>query len=946
MVGQDDETKTAGPTSSDPALDVTLPASSDATPQQSAGQASDLPPGSSIGRYRVLDVLGRGGMGVVYRARDPDLDRELALKVVLPGSAAPRAQKRLLEEARAMAKLRHPSVVPVFDVGSTERGVYIVMPLVSGGTVYDWLRAAKRSWPEVLDCFLAAGRGLVAAHDAGLIHRDLKPRNILVSDAGEVLVADFGIAARADESNDPMSGTPGSAQVSSIAGTPAYMAPEQAASSTIDARADQYSFCISLWEGLCGERPTDAETRTAGGAGRLLDSGERKRGDAPAWLLRAVARGFSAAPERRWPSMAALIAHIEARRARPKKLAFLTLGAVIAAGSAGLVLIAPGSNADPCRDATGRLAGVWSPSVRARVEAAFSATGVSYASESLSRVIPAVERYAKEWRTARIETCRAGLVTRSQSAELHDRRVMCLERHLDVLRARAELFRDVDVETLPRAIELVESLPPLSDCSDITTLLAGVPTPSEPKARARIVDIERRIRDLDTFALRGAPKEVLERATALADEARGIGHPPTLVMALRTLSEAQRSSGMSAETALRELAEAAAHARDDGALATAWSSLVHDLALARQLKEARALEPVAEAALTRAGAAQPLVFRVNSDLGARAYAEDDHDLAIARYETALAAASTPSERRSALTSLASALRASMKIDRALPLIEEAVEVAEDAHGMNHPAVADALEMLAVTLQATGRAEDLTRASAVLERALEIRTAAFGAESQQAAKTLSVMASTATQRGGYAEADTVLRRAIAIVEPKGDSLLLGKLYRRLGDNVTFLESFDAARPHFARALSIMSTVVGTSNMEYVASSLNYAVELSDRGECDAALPYAKNAVDVLEPQGHPYVASAFLIFGKCGLAAKRNQEGFEWLEKALSTCERAKCHTGYLEDVQWYLGSTLVETGTDRKRGVELVKKSREGFRALSRTEAVEFIDDWLTKNGR
>ncbi|MBK9030082.1 MAG: serine/threonine protein kinase [Myxococcales bacterium] len=258
-----------------------------------------LTAGATIGRYEVRGVLGAGGMGVVYRAFDPELGRELAIKVVTPGTTSGKAQDRLLDEARAMAKLRHAHIVPVFDVGSTAAGVYIVMPLYSGGTLHDWLHGQKRPWREVVERFVAAGQGLVAAHAAGLIHRDFKPKNVFLGDAGEPLVGDFGLAApTASLPGDPT--TSGTATTSTIAGTPAYMAPEQAAGAG-GRRARRSVRVLHLVlggpvraaadrgrdpdRGPAGVRPTAARWARARGA-RLAAHGRgaRVRGDARASL--------------------------------------------------------------------------------------------------------------------------------------------------------------------------------------------------------------------------------------------------------------------------------------------------------------------------------------------------------------------------------------------------------------------------------------------------------------------------------------------------------------------------------------------------------------------------------------------------------------------------------------------------------------------------------------
>ena len=211
-----------------------------------------------IGRYVVEAEIGRGGMGVVYRARDPDLERLLAIKVVQPPPGRQWPASRLLAEARALAKLRHPNVVPIFDVGTVGGAVYLIMPLVGGGTLRDWLRTEQRGWREVADRFLAAGRGLAAAHGAGLVHRDFKPQNVLIEPDGHVLVADFGLVTEWDPATAAAEPAP---LETTVRGTPAYMAPEQATGKRVDARADQYSFCVSFWEGLCGRIPVDDETR-------------------------------------------------------------------------------------------------------------------------------------------------------------------------------------------------------------------------------------------------------------------------------------------------------------------------------------------------------------------------------------------------------------------------------------------------------------------------------------------------------------------------------------------------------------------------------------------------------------------------------------------------------------------------------------------------------------
>src|SRR6185295_2959486 len=225
--------------------------------------------GASLGRYRLERELGTGGMGVVHAAFDPDLERRIALKVLRLAAPGLEAKDRLLREARAMARLAHPNVVTVHEVGTANGRDYVAMELIQGETLADWLRAERRRPAEIIAAFLAAGRGLAAAHAAGIVHRDFKPHNVLRCRTGRIVVTDFGLAREAQAELPPPreprgtlampSGTPGSltgiTATGSLLGTPAYMAPEQWCGGLVTPATDQFAFCVALWEELAGERP-------------------------------------------------------------------------------------------------------------------------------------------------------------------------------------------------------------------------------------------------------------------------------------------------------------------------------------------------------------------------------------------------------------------------------------------------------------------------------------------------------------------------------------------------------------------------------------------------------------------------------------------------------------------------------------------------------------------
>ncbi len=311
-----------------------------------AGERPSLKPGDTLGRYVVREWLGEGGMGVVYAAEDPQLGRRVALKLLKQsreGAAGDEARARLLREAQAMARLSHPNVLPVFDLGTTADGqVFLALELVQGPTLAGWLGERERPWREVLELFLAAGRGLAAAHRAGLVHRDFKPANVLVGADGRPRVTDFGLVrqAREAEGTEPDTSTATEdatlTRAGAVAGTPAYMAPEQHAGHTVDARADQFSFCIALSEALQGQRPFD---EGAPGEARW-----HVRATAPARMPRhlreALSRGLSLNPGARFDSMDALLEALsrpEALRPRRRWLA-LGLAATLGLGATGVAL--------------------------------------------------------------------------------------------------------------------------------------------------------------------------------------------------------------------------------------------------------------------------------------------------------------------------------------------------------------------------------------------------------------------------------------------------------------------------------------------------------------------------------------------------------------------------------------------------------------------------------
>ncbi|MBL9016965.1 MAG: protein kinase, partial [Myxococcales bacterium] len=357
--------------------------------------------GEKLGRYVILELLGRGAMGIVYAAYDPQLDRRVALKLMRPDRRRTSLAERFLREGQSMARLSHPNVVAVHDVGVLDDGIFLAMEYVAGRTLQRWLVAETRSWREILAAFIAAGNGLAAAHRAGIVHRDFKPDNVLVGGDGTVRVTDFGLA-RLGESTDVGSDGDGEARATSITqaggvlGTPAYMAPEQFRGETATPAADQFAFASALYLALYGQHPfSDAgfdDLRRAVLAG---EQREPPRSPVPAHVRRALRRALSTSPTDRFASVEDLLVALRADPARRAgRIAVVALPATIAAGLGVWHVAKPSSSApEPCRAGSDRLANVWNPSVRSAISTAFTRTGLPYGTRSASRVVEQLDAY-------------------------------------------------------------------------------------------------------------------------------------------------------------------------------------------------------------------------------------------------------------------------------------------------------------------------------------------------------------------------------------------------------------------------------------------------------------------------------------------------------------------------------------------------------------------------
>jgi tetratricopeptide (TPR) repeat protein len=906
--------------SGDDAFAPTKPSAAEAT------QGAPLDAGTRVGRYTLVERIGSGGMGVVYRARDAELDRDVAIKVL--GQTSQAGQERLLAEARAMAKVRHPSLVPVFDVGTTvDNRVFFVMPLVGEGNLSDWLRQKRRTWEQIVERFCRAGRGLAAAHDAGIVHRDFKPSNVLV-DGDDVLVADMGIATM-----------DASAPTTTVEGTLAYMAPEQISGQNIDARADQYSFCVALWEGLYGQRPSEADTLTK----RPLPDGARRvpagSGGIPGWLAAAVARGFSPPRDERWPSMDALLDHLEKRGAHPRR------GMIIAAGlivvtlgiAGGAWMITRDAQAPTCALPEGRVAGVWDTDIKAKLLAAFETVDPNIAAETTAKVASALDAYVSEWKHMHVDACRAAHVTRVDPLDVLDRRMTCLDRRLALLRTLTSSLADSREEKLMRRGEqLVHSLPRVADCADRKQLMSVVAPPADPVARARLAEIEAELDAITALKWRGEHIEQLRRAEAALSKARELGDAPTLARSLAVLSKAQWDNGKEDEKTTRELAHVAAGAGMAELEATAWLDLLTRLTNQQtSFDEARTLEAAAHAAVLRAGSPDALRFRELFMGAVRASNSGEYKVARERFEQAIPLATKPELRAEIEMNLA---KLTMMIDgpsAALKGARTAVASFEGHFGRDNAMIIDPLLFLAQVLRQTGALEE---ARSTARRALSLQDRYVAADSSDRAITLQTLGGVEGELGRTDEAIKLISDAADIFEKANDVVRHALALDSLADQFMVSDNIAKARPLHERALQEVAGAMSKDWVYYARLELNFAESLVKAGACGEATPLLEHAATVLQKEQPSYVGDVHWLRAQCLQRARKHAAALRELERAEAICRTGDC--GSAADARWALGKLLLERGDDDARANALIDEARSQWDSSGLKHRVQEVDSW------
>jgi tRNA A-37 threonylcarbamoyl transferase component Bud32/tetratricopeptide (TPR) repeat protein len=881
-------------------------------------------------------------MGTVYAAYDPELERRIAIKILHPMLVSDDTRARFLREAQALARLSHPNVVTVHDVGTVDDSVFLAMEYVPGRTLAEWLKETPRSPAEIVAVVEQAGRGIAAAHAAGIVHRDIKPDNVLIADDGRVVVMDFGLARndlragpdRPDEASDldrgedaanlapAGAGAGGSAPVypdepltleGGLMGTIGFMSPEQALAESTDARSDQWSFCATLYFALYGRPPID-ERRIDEYVSKVATAvvePPARRGLGQA-VRRALRRGLSRDPEDRFASVDALLA---ALRPTPGRRISVLVAAVALALVAVVTWISASrvrrGEASLCPDPAPAMREVWSASRHDEIREAFESSGAVASRGAAGRVVAVLDQYAEHWVQSERQACEATRVQHVASEETMHFRLACLERRRTELGSLVRILSRANAQVVGQSVEAAYGLASPSSCDEADARQLVEALPEDASQRSMVVEARLAIADAASLLAAGMVREGMARAEAAVTIARAARHRATEAEALMVLGEAREFAGLydSAPEAYSHALAAAEAAAHDAIVAQAAARLAFITGdkLLRTDEAGRWLE-IAYAALDRLG----------PNDGVRA-------------KILLAQAPLPT--------------AAGHPEESLPLFDQLVPLSRRLSGEESPQTARALNNLGYAQQMLGRhalaLETHERALGILERTTGPDTAFFTIVTCNQGSSLIGL-------GRYDEARDALEHAVTLAS-RGDpqSFWVGWASQYLG--LVALRTGEAARALEAtsRGLEIAEKRGDPAARLLVGLYTVRGDALLAGGDATGALGACQHAAQVLEQRGGPSAERVlewdpYACIGEALLGKGSTDAALVALERSVSLPRRV--YPGDLALARFALARALLAAKRELPRARELAHEAGQDLAALDarsrdRTEVARWLAD-------
>lgn len=826
--------------------------------------------GELIDRYVVLSRLGEGGSGEVFAAFDPVLDRKVAVKVLRNEDVSGDA---LVREGRMLAKLSDPHVVTIHDVGLSDARAYLAMELLEGPSFDAWCaeRRADGRWGEIVSALRSIGRGITAAHAAGIVHGDLKPSNVLVDEQDRVKVSDFGIA-RALEGGHAEEG----GRASRLVGTPAFMSPEQHDLAFPDPRSDQYSFCLLGWvaltgrlpfevgntlevEGTTGEidPPVDAKLRTLAGTcfpsvealavakQAPLDIASADR--APSNAVAVLRRGLSVSPEERWSSMAEVVDAL----ATPEQGARKLVGVAVVAGLGAVAVAAAGQSKqdDPvCQGASEHLREVWDDDARGSAEAAFGSVDNPLARDTWPLVRERLDTYAQSWVDQHRDACEATSVRKEQSPEALDLRMSCLHQAKTALKMTGRVLADADEGVVEAAPKLVAGLPPLARCEDLEALRTEMPEPDDPQTVASLAATRERLAEVRALTLAGKEAKALQIALEVHEEAAAIGYVPLSVDVARFLAHLHLD-----EAQVEEAKSVAVQGLDQAIAAGAWQKAAR---LAVTLTSVSDRQEQTQAATVYAQLATSLANRPGADT---------------------------SLRSRTLHAQAVAAHVNSRFEEALAKDLEALEVAETAYEPSNPQLAIVQSNLANRFANMG---NFGGGMPYAEAAAATFATAYGPRHPQTLQARAKVAMLLARSGKLTEAETVLRETLALnLEMRPPEHYDVQLTRNTLANVLSLLGRHAeAEEQFRLDLAAQEKTKGLDTVSAAMTIASIATAQLEQGEVEEAVEGYARALEISKrnlPAGHSKLGGMHDNYGNALASLGRYEDAREQIEKGLA-----------------------------------------------------------------
>ena len=917
-----------------------------------------------IERYALIRRLGSGAFGEVYLAHDPRLDRKVAIKLLRAVAPDPaEAQRRLDREAKSLARSPHPNVVAVYDVGtcetdfSSEPTLFVVMEYVEGPTLDVWLRE-HRDWREVLATFLAAGRGLAAAHAVGVTHRDFKPANVIVGDDGRVRVVDFGLAGETqsrvthDGSSDDCSEQSQTFE-GWVVGTPAYMAPEQHEGKTAGPRGDQFSFCAALWLGLFGQLPFAGESTQALRLAKQLETPARPLGaTAPRWLEEILRRGLSTAPNERWDSMDELLSllarGVDRQHRRTRTFAVAAALVVTSAGVGGLWSGQP-DRCNPDR----ALGDAWEQPRIDAAEQALLDTGVAHAEETWLRAKQDLDTYADAWKDAFQGACEASSIEheeweRWELREQSHLRLSCLRRARTHFDAVSKTLTGVDAEAVTRVPFVVAGLVPLQSCEDEEALRLRALAPPEPRHASQVADIRSAIATGEAEIAAGHYGKAEDVLLDASKQSAEIGYQPVVAETDYMLGRALEKRGQFDEaTEALERSLRVATRIGHRAVMQRSSTLLVGVAGAKQHNLERA-KPYVDIALASSDSDLERAH-VHHNFGGALYKDGQLDEARAELSQAdeLRDSALPPGHPRRLGSrrlIAAILAAQGDYAGAEREHRELVALTIEALGPNHPMVGGAHNSLGNALYYQGRYKEAER---VYRRGLGVRQRALGLEHPDVAMSLSNVANALHGLGEYRRAIAMNTTALEIYETAfgRDHSLVAETINDRARTHYVLEQYALAESGFREAVEIKTRTLRPNHPSLNIALSNLATVLEAQGKREEAVAVYRKALALVGDDASPDRFSVRLNLANALVEAGHRDQALEMARRAwddqehIETKEADRGFAAFVLARALDLADAEDERGTPEQLAVAAIGHYERTTPA--QTDRVAEIREWL-----